>query len=90
MSDTLTLISDSISALNSVIIDTTFVIKDQPVAEEFNVAAWTLSNITELIVAALFLMKLVANLTPTEKDNKIFGVIDSIINYFIPDRKLKQ
>lgn len=43
--------------------------------------------ITELLIAFLALVKVVVNLTPTERDNKVFGLFDSVINAIIPDRK---
>ena len=33
--------------------------------------------------------KVLANVTPTEKDNKIFGYLDDFVNYFIKDKKNK-
>jgi hypothetical protein len=33
--------------------------------------------------------KVVVNLTPTESDNQVFGIIDTIINALIPNRKKK-
>jgi hypothetical protein len=41
----------------------------------------------ELLVAAMAFIKVVVNLTPTEKDNEIFGLLDTIINAVIPDRR---
>lgn len=46
-----------------------------------------LQNWAELLIAVMALAKVVVNLTPTEKDNQIFGWIDVLINYFIPDRR---
>jgi len=43
------------------------------------------SNWAELLIGSLAFIKVIVNLTPTEEDNKIFGKIDSIINYFIKD-----
>jgi hypothetical protein len=43
----------------------------------------------ELLIAVMALAKVVVNLTPTEKDNQIFGWIDNLISYFIPDRRKK-
>jgi len=40
----------------------------------------------ELVIGLLAFIKVVVNLTPTEEDNKVFGKIDSIINYFIKDK----
>jgi len=43
-------------------------------------------NVVVLVIAAMAFAKVIVNLTPTEKDNKIFGYLDSIINAIIPDR----
>lgn len=40
-----------------------------------------------LLIGLLAFAKVVVNLTPSEKDNKIFGWLDSIINYIIPNLK---
>jgi hypothetical protein len=44
-------------------------------------------NAAELIFAALAFVKVVVNLTPTEKDNEVFAKIDRFINALIPDRR---
>lgn len=41
----------------------------------------------EIILAVMAFVKVVVNLTPTEKDNKIFSFVDTIINWVIPNRK---
>lgn len=46
-----------------------------------------LENWAELTIAALALIKVIVNLTPSEKDNKVFGYIDTLINLIIADRK---
>lgn len=43
-------------------------------------------NLGELILALMAFVKVVINLTPTEKDNQIFGYLDSLINMIIADR----
>ena len=43
-------------------------------------------NLAELIIGVMALIKLVVNLTPTEKDNQVFGYIDSLLNMIISDR----
>jgi hypothetical protein len=48
-----------------------------------------LENWAELTLAALALVKVIVNLTPSEKDNKVFGYIDTLINLIIADRKKK-
>lgn len=44
-------------------------------------------NWLELTIAFMAFIKVVVNLTPTEKDNEIFGLLDTIINAVIPDRR---
>ncbi len=46
-----------------------------------------LGNLMEILVALMVLAKVVINLTPTEKDNKVFGLVDSILNTIVPDRR---
>lgn len=46
-----------------------------------------LNNLAELAIGALALIKVVVNLTPTEKDNQVFGYLDSLVNMVIADRK---
>lgn len=48
-----------------------------------------LENWGELTIALLAFIKVVVNLTPTEKDNEVFAKIDKFINFFILD-KLKK
>lgn len=43
-------------------------------------------NWGELIIGLMAFVKVIVNLTPTEKDNEIFAKIDKIINYFIKDK----
>tara|TARA_R100001244_G_scaffold131661_2_gene105294 strand:+ start:121 stop:279 length:159 start_codon:yes stop_codon:yes gene_type:complete len=43
-------------------------------------------NWGELIIGLLAFTKIIVNLTPTEKDNKVFAKLDSIINLFIKDK----
>lgn len=45
-----------------------------------------LNNWGELLIALMAFVKVVINLTPTEKDNQIFGYLDSLINIIIADR----
>lgn len=46
-----------------------------------------LDNLAELVIGLLALIKVVVNLTPTEKDNQVFGYVDSLVNMIITDRK---
>ena len=47
------------------------------------------ANFLELLIAFLALVKVVVNLTPTDKDNQVFSYIDKIINAIIPNRNKK-
>ena len=49
--------------------------------------AFITHNWGELTLGLLAFIKLVVNLTPTEKDNQIFGYLDVLINLIIADRK---
>jgi len=44
-------------------------------------------NWLELLIAAMAFTKVVVNLTPTVKDNELFGLLDTIINAVVPDRR---
>ena len=44
-------------------------------------------NWGELLLALMAFIKIIVNLTPTEKDNKVFGWIDVLINSVISDRR---
>ena len=46
-------------------------------------------NWLELLIGLLAFLKVIVNLTPTEKDNKVFGWLDSLINAIVPDSKKK-
>ena len=43
-------------------------------------------NWAELLIGSLALVKVIVNLTPTEKDNDIFAKLDKLINFFIKDK----
>jgi len=45
-----------------------------------------INNWGELVIALMAFVKVVINITPTEKDNQIFGYLDSLINMIIADR----
>lgn len=49
---------------------------------EFNI-----TTVTTLLVALMGLLKVIVTLTPTEKDNKVFGIIDEIFDSFLPNYK---
>ena len=41
----------------------------------------------ELVLGFLAFMKIVVNLTPSEKDNKIFSWLDALIDAVVPNNK---
>lgn len=49
-----------------------------------------LSNWAALLLGLLALAKVVVNLTPTDKDNMVFGYVDMLINAVISDRRKKR
>ena len=46
-----------------------------------------LENWAQLILAVMVVAKVVVNLTPTEKDNKIFTYVDDFVNYLVKDKR---
>lgn len=46
-----------------------------------------IENWGELLVGFMAFVKIIVNLTPTEKDNKVFGLVDMLIDAIIKDRK---
>jgi hypothetical protein len=51
-----------------------------------DISVFIMSHIAELIIGLLAFIKIIVNLTPTEKDNQVFGYIDSLINMIFSDR----
>ena len=45
-------------------------------------------NWIELLIGLMAFIKIVVNLTPTEKDNNVFSYLDSIFNAIIPNYKI--
>lgn len=48
------------------------------------------TNWLSIAIAFLAFLKVVANLTRTDVDNKIFSIIDIAIDYLIPPKKSKK
>ena len=46
-----------------------------------------LDNWGELLIGAMAFIKIVVNITPTEKDNMVFGWLDSLVNMIVADKK---
>jgi hypothetical protein len=51
-----------------------------------DISVFIMNNLAELIIALMALVKVVVNLTPTEKDNQVFGYLDALINMIFTDR----
>jgi len=49
-----------------------------------------MSNGAELLLAILALVKIIVRLTPSTKDNKIFGYMDDFISFFIKNNEGKN
>lgn len=48
-----------------------------------------LDHLAELCIALMAFVKVIVNLTPTEKDNMVFGYLDVIITTLVGDRRKK-
>lgn len=46
-----------------------------------------LENWAPLLIGILAFVKVVVNLTPTDRDNVVFGLLDRVINSVIRDRR---
>jgi len=44
----------------------------------------------EILLAFMAFIKVIVNLTPTEKDNKVFGWLDVLINAIVADRRKER
>tara|TARA_R110002020_G_scaffold101665_1_gene239308 strand:+ start:17304 stop:17480 length:177 start_codon:yes stop_codon:yes gene_type:complete len=49
-----------------------------------------MANGAELLLAILAVVRIVVRLTPSLKDNKVFGYIDDLIAFFISNNKAKK
>jgi len=49
-----------------------------------------IENWAELLIGLLAFLKVVVNITPTEKDNQIFGYLDVLITAITGDRRKKK
>jgi len=47
------------------------------------------ANWGELLVGAMAFFKVLANVTPTPRDNKVFGCLDDIVNFIVKDKIIK-
>ena len=46
-----------------------------------------MQNWGELLIGLLAFVKIIVNLTPTEKDNQVFGWVDSLISMIVSDNR---
>jgi|TARA_R110000823_G_scaffold160362_2_gene291781 hypothetical protein len=49
-----------------------------------------IENWAALLIGALAFLKVVVNLTPTDKDNQVFGYLDLLITAITGDRRKKK
>jgi len=49
-----------------------------------------MANGAELLIAILAVVKIIVKLTPSIKDNKVFGYIDDLIGFFIKNNGKKE
>lgn len=43
-------------------------------------------NFWPLLIGLMAFLKVVVNLTPSEKDNKVFAILDDVIDALVPNR----
>ena len=48
---------------------------------------YILAHLPELVLGAMGVLKIIVNLTPSEKDNKIFDWLDKLIDVIVPNLK---
>jgi len=46
-----------------------------------------LQNGAELLLSIMALLKIVVRLTPTKKDDKVFGYLDDLVSFFITNNE---
>ena len=54
------------------------------------VLSYLLSNGAELLLSVLATAKVVVRLTPSVKDDKVFGLIDDLVAFFIKNNEKKD
>jgi hypothetical protein len=58
-----------------------------PTIESKGIGGFFLDNWATLLLSLFAFLKIIVNLTPTESDNKIFGLLDNLINFLVPNYK---
>jgi len=46
-----------------------------------------MQNGAELLLSILAVAKIIVRLTPTKKDDKVFGYLDDLVSFFVKDNK---
>ncbi len=54
------------------------------------VLSYLLSNGAELLLSVLATAKVIVRLTPSVKDDKVFGLIDDLVAFFIKNNEKKD
>jgi hypothetical protein len=54
------------------------------------VLGYLLNNGAELLLSVLATAKVVVRLTPSVKDDKVFGLIDDLVSFFIKNNEKKD
>ena len=49
-----------------------------------------IENLGELVIGLMVFIKIIVNITPTEKDNQVFGYVDALVNMILTDRIKKK
>ena len=82
---------DTIDTIVAAVDTVTTVVDPVAPATEGGMGFWEFISIWwgELALGFLAFVKVIVNLTPTEKDNMVFGWLDTLINAMIADRKVK-
>tara|TARA_R100000458_G_C8089486_1_gene120815 strand:+ start:417 stop:590 length:174 start_codon:yes stop_codon:yes gene_type:complete len=51
--------------------------------------SFIIENWIELLIGLMAFLKIIVNLTPSDKDNGVFALVDTIINAIIPNKNKK-
>jgi len=90
MIDTIVIVADTAAACCDTVVSVAEEVaggSPAVVEEAFSWGDFFMENWLQLTIAFAAFLKVVVNLTPTEKDNKIFGLIDTLITNLVPDRR---
>lgn len=62
---------------------------DETAQVALSLTDWLIGNWAELLIGLMAFVKIVVRLTPTLKDDAVFGKIDTLIAWFIPNYERK-